>query len=189
MRLFIAIELDDPARVAIALEQKRLKRILGDETTLKWVRPEHMHLTLAFLGEVDDGRSDALIEAVREPIARPRVTIAFGGTGMFPPHGPPRVLWLGLRSGEADVVEIQRIVSERLNRAGVELEARPFHPHLTLGRWRHSRQSDRRALAGVDARDAIARIEATAVTLVRSRLSSNGPTYTALCEAPLAERL
>ena len=92
MRLFVAIELDDPARVAIAVEQNRLKRILGEETraTLKWVRPEHMHLTLAFLGEVNDARSQALVEMMRQPIDRPRLAIAFGGLGLFPPQGAPR---------------------------------------------------------------------------------------------------
>src|SRR5438445_7102590 len=116
MRLFVAIELDDRSRVAIAGEQQRLKRILGEDAraTLKWVRPEHMHLTLAFLGEVDEGRSQALVEAMREPIPRPQAAIAFGGIGLFPPHGPPRVLWLGASSGEAEVIEIQRVVAERL---------------------------------------------------------------------------
>ena len=190
-RLFVAIELDAAARIAIALEQKRLKRIAGDEgrSTLKWVKPEHMHLTLAFLGEVDEERSHALIDAIHQPIPHPAVTIALGGIGMFPPQGPPRVLWLGLSAGEADVIAIQRVVAARVKEAGVELDARPFHPHLTLARWRHSRQSDRRRLAGVDTREAVARVEATAVTLVHSRLSSNGPAYTALCDAPLGKRL
>jgi RNA 2',3'-cyclic 3'-phosphodiesterase len=187
MRLFIAIELDDQARVAIAMEQKRLKRILGEDTrsTLKWVNPEHMHLTLAFLGEVDDGRSEALIDAMRQPIARPPLTMAFGGIGVFPPHGAPRVLWLGVSAGGPGVIDIQRDVAERLRTLHFELEARPFHPHLTLARWRDSRPSDRRRLTGVDKPDAVARMGAAAVTLVHSRLSSNGPTYTALCEAPL----
>ena len=184
MRLFVAIELDEGARLAIAEEQQRVKRALGDNT-LKWVRPEHMHLTLAFLGEVNDARSQALAEVMRQPIDRPRLAIAFGGLGMFPPHGAPRVLWLGVTAGETEVIDIQRVVADRLKSFGVEIEARPFHPHLTLARWRDSRPSDRRRLAGVEKRESIARIAATSVTLLHSRLSSNGPTYTALSRAPL----
>ena len=188
MRLFVAIELDDGARIAIADEQRRLKRLVG-EGALKWVRPEHMHLTLAFLGEVDEDRSRALVDAMRKSIAHAPVAIAFGGIGLFPPHGPPRVLWLGVSAGEAEVIDIQRVVAERVRGVGVELEARPFHPHLTLARWRSSRQSDRRRLDGVDTREAVARITASAVALVHSRLSSTGPAYTALCEAPLVQPL
>jgi 2'-5' RNA ligase len=146
-----------------------------------------MHLTLAFLGEVDEGRSQTLVEVMRQPIDRPPQPIAFGGLGMFPPHGAPRVLWLGVDSGEAEVLDIQRVVAERVKSLDVTLEARPFHPHLTLARWRDSRPSDRRRLAGVEQRKSVARIAATSVTLLHSRLSSNGPTYTALCEAPLAK--
>ena len=188
MRLFVAIELDDGARIAIADEQRRLKRLVG-EGALKWVRPEHMHLTLAFLGEINEDRSRTLVDAMREPIACAPVAIAFGGIGMFPPNGPPRVLWVGVSSGEPEVIDIQRVVAERVKAFGAELEARPFHPHLTLARWRSSRQSDRRRLTGVDRRETVARINATAVALVQSRLSSNGPTYTALCEAPLLQPL
>src|SRR5205085_10582838 len=103
--------------------------------------------------------------------------------------GAPRVLWLGVSSGEREVIDIQRDVADRLERLEIAREARPFHPHLTLARWRDSRPSDRRRLAGVDARETVARIDAAAITLVHSRLSSNGPAYTPLCEAPLAKRL
>ena len=186
MRLFVAIELDDQARVAIAVEQNRLKRILGDgRSTLKWVRPEHMHLTLAFLGEVQESRSAALIETMREPIARPRLAIAFGGIGMFPPHGSPRVLWLGVSTGEAEVIAIQRVVADRLRRLDVELESRPFHPHLTLARWRTSRSADRQRALSVDHDTVVARVNVHHVTLYQSRLSSAGPSYTALARATL----
>jgi 2'-5' RNA ligase len=189
MRLFIAIELDDQARHAIAQEQTRLKAAFGDgdRSRLKWIRPEHMHLTLAFLGEIDDSRVEGIVEGMRRPIRGDRFAVAFGGLGVFPPGGAARVLWLGLIGGVRQVIDVQRQVADRVARLGVALEPRPFHPHLTLARWRLSRGSDRRrALAAVRS-DEVTRVDVEAVALICSRLSQAGPAYTALCHSRMGD--
>src|SRR5262245_54272097 len=102
MRLFIAVDLDDGARAAIAAEQKRLLRAIGDSggrSSVKAVRPEHMHLTLVFLGEVAEASAAQLTESVREPVAQAPFDLAFGGIGVFPPRGKPNVLRLGVSDG------------------------------------------------------------------------------------------
>jgi 2'-5' RNA ligase len=189
MRLFVAIDLNDEARRSIAAEQKRIADALAAQrsSTLKWVRPDHMHLTLAFLGEVNEGHALPVIEAMGSEIsdAKP-FAIALGGLGVFPPHGAPRVLWLGLLEGAGAVVNVQRGVVDRLSALGITLDERVFHPHLTLARWRRSRPADRRLVAGADRGAAIARVEVLGVTLYQSRLSSSEPTYTALVRAPFA---
>ena len=83
------------------MEQRQLAALLRDSgrLSLKWIRPEHMHLTLAFLGEIDPLRGAAVVDAMSQPIEAPPFAIAFGGLGVFPPRGAPRVLWLGLVSG------------------------------------------------------------------------------------------
>ena len=189
MRLFLAIELDEAARRAIATEQQRLNNAIEHDgrSLPKWVRPEHMHLTLAFLGDVDAQRTDTLVNTMREAMPYQRFAIELGGLGVFPARGAPRVLWLGLRHGGTDVVEVQRLVVERLARLGIELERRPFHPHLTLARWRVSETTDRDGAAKVDRHAVVARIHVQAVTLVHSRLSPEGPRYSTLCEARLAD--
>ena len=189
MRVFIAIELDDEARGAVAAEQKRLKAAFGDGagSVLKWIRPEHMHLTLAFLGELDEGRSHTVVEAIRQPIQGDRFSIVFGGLGVFPSGGAPRVLWLGLVSGAREVGEVQRQVAERVALVGIAPEPRPFHPHLTLARWRVSRPSDRRRALAADRGRDVARLDIEAVALIQSRLSSAGPTYATLCEGRLGD--
>jgi 2'-5' RNA ligase len=75
MRLFVAVDLSAEARQAIAAEQQRIAAALDDRrTSLKWVRPEHMHLTLVFLGSVDDVRVPAVVDAVgRDSRQRPSV--------------------------------------------------------------------------------------------------------------------
>jgi RNA 2',3'-cyclic 3'-phosphodiesterase len=186
MRLFVAIDLDDPARAAIADEQKRLIRTFGrGDRSLRWVRPDQMHLTLVFIGNVDDSRSPPLVEAMRQEIDLPPFTVAFARIGVFPPHGAPSVLWLGVSRGASEAVGVQRIVADRLEKLGVARERRPYHPHLTLGRWKGARASDRRRAAEASRDDEVARIGVDAVTLYRSHLSSQGSTYEALTRARL----
>ena len=186
MRLFVAIELNDDARRAIAVEQKRLADTLGSLSSLKWVRPEHMHLTLAFLGEIEEAQAVAVIDAMGEDIdeAQP-FAIVLAGLGVFPPRGAPRVLWVGLSTGRREAIDLQRRVVERLSRIGVTLEERSFHPHLTLARWREARPVDYQRVGAADRGLEVARVEVAAVTLFRSRLSSAEPTHTAIARAPL----
>jgi RNA 2',3'-cyclic 3'-phosphodiesterase len=188
VRLFVAVDLTDGARRAIATEQERLAASLDRSArqSLKWVRVDHMHLTLEFLGEVEEGRAAGLVAQMGENIERAPFTIVLGGLGMFPPFGAPRVLWLGLQKGGAEIVELQRAVAGRLHEAGMTTESREFHPHLTLARWRSSRPGDRRSILSQDQAADVAGVDVTHVTLYRSQLSPQGPSYTALARARLA---
>ena len=186
MRLFVAIELDDAARAAIADEQKRLMRALGRaDRSVRWVKAEQIHLTLVFIGNVDDGRAALIVDAMRDDFHVTPFTIAFARIGVFPPHGAPTVLWLGVARGASEAVDVHRNVADRLEKVGVERERRAYYPHLTLGRWRSSRAADRRRVAEASRDDEVARIGVEAVTLYRSHLSSQGSTYEALSRARL----
>jgi 2'-5' RNA ligase len=185
MRLFVAIELDEAARRAIGIEQRRLQDLLRDARVLRWVRPEHMHLTLVFLGQVNDDRGGSLVEAMRSPIEGEHFRVAFGGLGVFPAEGRPRVLWLGLSRGAREVMTLQRKVVQRMTGLGIALADRTFHPHLTLARWRRPRPADwRRVLAAMGPGE-IADLGVEAIALVESRLSSAGPSYQVLCRTRL----
>jgi 2'-5' RNA ligase len=187
VRLFIAIELDGQARRAVAEEQIRLKTVLGhvDRSELKWIRAENIHLTLAFLGEVDDTRRQEVTEMMRRPIRGGRFAVLFGGLGVFPPGGAPRVLWLGLMSGLRQVMDVQRQVADRVAAIGIRLDQRPFHPHLTLARWRVSHASARRHVLAAACNAHLARLEVDSVALIHSRLSPAGAAYAPLCHTPL----
>lgn len=189
MRLFVSVELDDEARRKIGDEQVRLRAALGRDRSMTWVKPDRMHLTLAFLGEVAEPLAAAITSASARPVAHAPFLIELGGVGVFPPRGMPRVLWLGLSRGGRDLVDLQRIVADRLEGLGVRLEERPFHPHLTLARWRTSRSSDRARVDRIEARTPVARLEVGAVALVHSRLSAAGPAYATVAEARLRDPL
>ncbi|HVH25648.1 MAG TPA: RNA 2',3'-cyclic phosphodiesterase [Vicinamibacterales bacterium] len=186
MRLFVAIDLDETARQAIAKIQREVASTFAPDRAPKWIRPEQMHLTLAFLGEIAEDVTPPVVEAFSRPLRMNPFAAAFGGLGVFPPSGPPQVLWLGVREGEENVVEVQRQVALRLDHLGIERERRPFHAHLTLGRWRRARSSRRDAdRARRSASEPAPRVDVDHVTLYQSRLSPAGPTYAALARATL----
>jgi 2'-5' RNA ligase len=218
MRLFVAADVPDAAREAIAAEQKRIASALSekerepfppalaDETSelrrtrrsavgaragrragpLKWVKPDHSHLTLVFLGDVEDARIASVTEAIGQGVNAAPFDIVFEGLGVFPPRGAPRVLWVGVGAGASALIDLQHELTRRIAALGIPLEDRRFHPHLTLARWRESRSSDRQRALAHAPKDAVARAHITGATLYQSRLSPAGPTYTALARANLS---
>jgi 2'-5' RNA ligase len=176
MRLFTAIDLTGEARSAIGAEQARIRHAMAhQDRALRWVRPEHMHLTLVFLGEVADADVAAATEAMAGELNLAPFTVVFGGLGTFPPDRPPRVLWIGVAQGGRETIELERVVRKRLADAGLSVDNRPYHPHLTLARWRESRGADRRIVAGGP--PVVASVPVRAATLYESRLGPDGPTY------------
>jgi 2'-5' RNA ligase len=164
-RLFVAIDLSDAARQAIAAEQERIVAAVVNVVNcenrvnrvnvanvrsgaVRCVRPDHLHVTLAFIGDVAESRAAAIVEAWAAPLAAAPFEVAFGGVGVFPSRGAPRVLWLGLTSGAEEVGAVQRLVAARLEAIGVAFEHAPFHPHLTLARWRRGSRLGRQGRQG-----------------------------------------
>lgn len=185
MRLFVAIELDDGARAAVAAEQRRVRNAVGEEGTLKWTAPDHMHVTVVFLGEVGEPLFPDVVAAVRTSIAIPPFRLAFAGLGVFPGRGAPRVIWLGATDGSGGAAAaVQHMMAARLRGVGIALESRPFRPHVTLARSRGARPRDaRRVLAADDGRE-VATIEVDHVTLFESRPSPRGSTYVVVARGP-----
>lgn len=189
MRLFIAIELTETARQAIAAEQARVRDALAPASRgdLKWVAPSHMHLTLAFLGEVPPADADALVSALAAPIAVAPFAIRWAGLGVFPRRGPARVLWLALARGAEPVIDLERSVTDRIRRLGLPLEPRPFHPHVTLARWRKPGTPAGLSILDADRGAVIAEMRVDRVSLIHSRLSPSGSVYIQVCQTRLGD--
>jgi 2'-5' RNA ligase len=186
VRLFAAVDLSPHTRAEIAAEQKRIAAVLGRAgRSLKWVRADRAHLTLVFLGPVDAARVPPLVEAIEPDIHVRPFDIVFGGIGVFPLRGSPRVLWAGVAEGADELGAIQREVAARVAAHGVTIEARDFHPHLTLARWTSSRPSDRARALSAERSAALASETVARVTLFESRLSASGAEYRALAHANL----
>jgi len=183
MRLFVAVELP-PSVVTAADAAGRLLRErisqIAPRARLTWVAVDHLHVTIRFIGDVDEEKATEIGGALGPALESPPFTIALGHVGAFPGRGAPRALWLTLVTDSEALVALEEAVSARLEQAGIPRESRPFNPHVTLARVREPaglRGPD--LLAGLPAPShAGGRIDA--ITLFASRLSSRGPTYTAL---------
>jgi 2'-5' RNA ligase len=189
IRTFIAIELSQDLRDSLIRLQDRLKRQVP-ERSVRWVRPEGIHLTLKFLGDVPAKRVADISQAV-ETACRgfSRFTIELAGLGCFPNMRRPRVMWVGVREPSGTLVRLQEAVEGALVELGFEPEGRSFSPHLTLGRvQRNVDWSDRQRLGELIAQSDVGllgRMSAATVDVMRSDLRPAGAVYIALAHAPL----
>jgi 2'-5' RNA ligase len=136
-RLFVAVPLPEAAvaEIAALVDEVRAAGVPGGGRDVRWVRLDGLHLTLRFIGPTLDDRVDAAAEAVRASAALGRAfDVVIGGAGAFPPHGRPRALWLGIRSGTEELTVLAASVDHALAAAGWPLDGRPFKAHLTLAR-------------------------------------------------------
>jgi RNA 2',3'-cyclic 3'-phosphodiesterase len=188
MRLFTAIELGDGVRshAAVLLDELRVRaRRFAPGAKVTWVAPERMHLTLRFIGEMNDTESAAILGALRSPIGMPAFTVRWEGLGSFPARGAPRVLWIGVAEGRDALIEAERSVSARLESVGIPREDRPYSPHLTLARVREPAGLKAAPLfEGLDSR--LGKTHVGAITLFQSQLSPKGPTYVMLQQTSLS---
>ena len=176
MRLFVALNLPTPVREALWAATERV-RDLG--LPLKWVRGEGLHLTLKFLGDVaDELEAELAAGLTRAAAGASSLTLALGGFGVFPDFRRPRVVWVGI-APEPGLEILQHRVEQEFAPLGFPTEARPFRPHITLGRA--ARDARPAALTGLEA--ALGRLEfaemalVSALDLMQSTLQSGGPVY------------
>ena len=184
MRLFIAIPLaPDVAARAAAL----LPEALGG---LRRIKPDNLHLTLAFLGWTADERlPDAVAAAQDAAAAIAPFTLVFAGTaGRFPERGRPRVVWLGVGMGLESVRELGERVAQGLRERAVRFDDRPLAAHLTLARVREDATlAEARTVAAAVETLAVPRLltEVEEITVFESVLSPRGPRYTPRAHARL----
>lgn len=193
LRLFVALELPRPVLDALEAQQARLQEDAAGRA-VRWVRPEGIHLTLKFLGELPASRQADIIRAVEAAAdGHGPLVLEAAGLGCFPNASRPRVVWAGLAGDLAGLEALQGSVERALGPLGFPPEKRGFSPHLTLGRVRREASpSEARALGGLVTRCAadlgeapLARWTAESVSLVRSELDRAGARYTRLFDAPL----
>jgi len=183
LRLFIAIALDEDVRQRLAEARRHLA---AAPCKVKWVEAQNLHLTLKFLGEVEEGQLEAIAQAMTEAAAPAEpFEMRIAGVGSFPPRGVPRVVWAGVEA--PDVHPLHRRLEGILARLGHEPEKRALRPHVTMGRvkGREGARQLRALIKTIAGRD-FGRCRVGEIVLMRSTLSPTGPTYTPLRRAPLA---
>jgi RNA 2',3'-cyclic 3'-phosphodiesterase len=183
MRLFVGVEISADVAAALATLIERLRQravTLAPDSRMTWVTPERLHVTVRFIGHVDEAKAGAIIATLQAPFAGGGFRLTVGGLGTFPPKGPPRVVWAGLIEGVEKLKVLEAAVSERLARAGIDREDRPYSPHITLARVREAAGLRSIALLEDVGDVAAGSMHVDAITLFESRLSPKGPTYVAV---------
>ena len=191
MRLFVAVDLDEPARAVAAGSARALATRLprtDAPSPVRWVPAEQLHLTLRFLGEVAERQVASVRHALRPPWDAVVFTSRLTGVDLFPLSGAPRVIWRGVDEGQEQMVALKSELDRRLAPVGFEPETRPFRAHLTLGRVKR-----RAAISGPALRAVLSRHEPETarwvvdrVSLFESRMSFRGVTYHVVESAMLA---
>jgi 2'-5' RNA ligase len=188
-RAFIAIELSVELKRLISELQADLKRGIPEMVSISWIRPEAMHLTLRFLGDIEESQVEAITDVLQMGAAPIRpFNLDARGVGGFPSPARARVLWVGLSGDEEGMntlLNLQAIIEEGVVAMGCVSEDRPFTPHLTLARIKDGRASGplRRLLMNESDRR-VGEFHAGSVSLIKSEPRPTGSLYTSLVEVP-----
>ena len=179
IRTFIAVEIAAPVREQLVTLQETLREAAGE---VKWVEPQNLHLTLKFLGEVDETELYAVCKSAQQAVADTAAfTMQVAGVGAFPDPRRPRVIWAGIREGADELIFLHDLLEEEFRSHGYPREDRAFTPHLTLGRARQPKPTPQLArafeeLADWDGGATLVR----EILIMSSQLTPSGPIYTVI---------
>ncbi len=184
MRTFIAIELSDEIRSSLLQIESHLKYSGAD---VKWVDVGNIHLTLKFLGDITEEKCEK-IKSILDEIAKNSKSfeISIKDIGTFPNINYPRVIWVGLDKGSSESKALAERIEEETLKVGAQKEARPFAPHLTIGRVRSPKNKEvlKEKIESYQL-SAISCQLIKSIALFQSTLTPKGPIYTKLYEAKL----
>jgi 2'-5' RNA ligase len=188
MRTFIAISLPAHIKERLASLQNQLKATGAD---IKWVEPQNIHLTLKFLGEIDDEKLEKT-SSILENVAKDKNSfqIRIYSLGAFPKIISPRVIWVGIDKGDRQTQEIAKALEEKIVKIGIPKEDRAFSSHITIGRTRSGLNreglvKEMNYLADSFGKENL-EFSVNKISLFKSTLTPKGPLYEVLKEAILS---
>jgi 2'-5' RNA ligase len=187
MRAFIAIELPQEIKDYLAKVQAKLKTANAD---VKWVNPQNIHLTLKFLGEIDEKQLNQISQILDDVAGnKAQFYIHLASFGAFPSIKSARVIWAGIDKGDPESKEIAGELEEKIEKIGIPKEERAFSSHITIGRTRSSKNRQQLSQELENLTDESGKLPAEfkteRITLFKSTLTPKGPIYEILKEAHL----
>lgn len=181
-RLFIAVDLAIPVVEELVAFQRRLQALIDDidGVRVKWTRPEHIHLTMKFLGNTEPAMLPVLREAIAELVGPLfPFEVEARGVGFFPGPHKPRIIWSGFDDESAEVLSLlHRAIERDLGEIGIEQDDKPFRPHVTLGRVKSRKRPDFTRLVDQIERRSYGKSYIKDIILYESKLDHEGPHYT-----------
>ena len=186
LRSFISIELPDELKTCLEEIQGELKKCKAD---IRWVKTKNIHLTLKFLGNINETDTEAITGVIRSACSKYQpFDLKVTGLGVFPGPRSPRVLWVGMDDSEI-LGGLQDEIDRGLASLGIEREKRKFSPHITLGRFKSSRGRELLLKKIPSLRGGgIGTINVKYVNLMRSDLHPDGARYSKISEVALGCR-
>ena len=185
IRTFVAIELPPEVLRELTALQKYLD---GAGAKVRWVKPENMHLTIKFLGDVDFEKTSEICRTIQNAVRDVEpFKVEVRGAGAFPGGGsPPRVIWASAIGAEEALSKIYGRLNEELAKFDIPREKRRFRPHITAGRVKSRTASERLAARVREQADRyFGEFEISELVFFMSELTSEGPIYTVLARIPL----
>lgn len=187
VRLFVACEVPDDVKQSIGGVIETLKSRSG--SAVRWIRPEGVHVTLKFLGEVPVKKLPRIKLAIQEAVVgHAPFELEFSNIGTFGGREGLRIMWVGIAGDVLRLEALVRAVNAALAVVGFEPERRPFRPHLTLGRVRDEIPTRQRAQIEVDVGKLdvpLTSWRTSQVSLMRSRITATTVTYEVIATFPL----
>lgn len=185
IRAFIAVEINDAIRAELADIQNVLKKADGH---VSWIRPQNIHCTLVFLGDIFQSAVDSVADALcQTATGLEPFEVEIAGLGYFGSARSPRIIWAGI-TGTAPLMELQNNITAAVLRTGLKPDLKPFKPHLTIGRVRSNRNAAGLVRALEKNKDkSFGVLSVRQVVLMESRLASTGPIYFSLRSVVLGE--
>jgi 2'-5' RNA ligase len=181
MRTFIAIDLPEPLRAALAEAQQGFRSACPDA---RWTRPEGIHLTLKFLGEISDAQAKQVVEALAQIGPFEPFSVEVKGFGFFPQARRPHIFWAGVAAPPA-LAEFAARIESHMEKIGFAREDRAYSPHLTLARFKVPRpQPALEAAIAARANTSLGKFEASEFFLFASELSPQGAHYRKVMRFP-----
>ncbi|SIR52823.1 2'-5' RNA ligase [Haladaptatus litoreus] len=177
MRLFVSIDLPDSLAEGVAGVQDRFR----DAEGLSFTDPRQAHLTLKFLGDVDEDRIPAiektLESAVESDVNFGPFSATVGGLGVFPSLDYISVVWLGVEKGGEEMRLLHDAVESRVYELGFEPEEDDFVPHITIARMQHAGGKELVQESVRELNPEVGEMEVEEIRLTKSELTSEGPEY------------
>jgi 2'-5' RNA ligase len=176
MRTFIAVELPDEVKKNIIELVNELKEV---GSAVKWVDEKNLHITLKFLGWVEDRKVDNVVElATKVAGGTGSFKAKFEGMGTFPSGKSPRVVWVGIGEGGEKLKKLANSLEETLASAGYRSEEREFSSHVTIGRIKESKGVDKLKEKMESIKDPkFGEALVDHIDIMKSTLTPKGPVY------------
>ena len=172
IRSFIAVEIPEQVRSDIT---RMINKFARQDFSVKWVKHDNLHITLLFLGDIDNEFLQNSIKTLTDIALKEKsFEMSLKKLGAFPNNHLPRVIWIGTETGKTELITLQKAVEDSFTAIGYKPEKRKFDPHLTIGRVRE-RISIADKIFATEYESLTFKIES--LVLFKSTLTPLGPIY------------